>query len=106
MSTVCQAQSGVSMLPSSYRRLFSRTAIVSLLAVCSPVFAQQSYQILDRWTIGGDGGWDYLLADPGTHLLYVTLGPRVEILDTKTGKTVGGLAAFERSHGGALDDAG
>ncbi len=94
------------MLPSSYRRLFSRTAIVSLLAVCSPVFAQQSYQILDRWTIGGEGGWDYLLADPGAHLLYVTHGPRVEILDTKTGKPVGSLTGFKSTHGVALDDAG
>jgi YVTN family beta-propeller protein len=94
------------MLPSSYRRLFSRTAIVSLLAVCSPVFAQQSYQILDRWKIGGEGGWDYLLADPGAHLLYVTHGPRVEILDTKTGKPVGSLTGFKSTHGVALDDAG
>jgi len=94
------------MLPSSYRRLFSRTAIVSLLAVCSPVFAQQSYQIQDRWKIGGEGGWDYLLADPGAHLLYVTHGPRVEILDTKTGKPVGSLTGFKNTHGVALDDAG
>jgi DNA-binding beta-propeller fold protein YncE len=99
------------MLPSSYRRFFSRTAIVSglslgLLAACSPAFAQQTYQIQDRWKIGGDGGWDYLLADPSAHLLYVTHGPRVEVLDTNTGKAVGSLTGFKSTHGVALDDAG
>jgi len=99
------------MLPSSYRRFFSRTAIVSglslsLLAACAPAFAQQTYQIQDHWKIGGEGGWDYLLADPSAHLLYVTHGPRVEILDTNTGKAVGSLTGFKSTHGVALDDAG
>jgi YVTN family beta-propeller protein len=99
------------MLLSSYRRLFSRMVIVSglslsLLAACSSAFAQQSYKILDRWKIGGEGGWDYLLADSGAHLLYVTHGPRVEILDTTTGKPVGALTGFKSTHGVTLDDAG
>lgn len=98
------------MLPSSYRRFFSRTALVSglslsLLTACSSAFAQQ-YQVENRWNIGGEGGWDYLIADPGAHLLYITHGPRVEVIDTTTGKPASALTGFKSTHGVALDDKG
>jgi len=68
--------------------------------------AQQPYHVVDQWTIGGTGGWDYLLADPGAHLLYVTHGPRVEVIDTQMGKTVGAIAGMKGTHGIALDPEG
>ncbi len=68
--------------------------------------AQSPYRILDRWTIGGTGGWDYLLADPSAHLLYVTHGPRVEAIDTETGKVVGAITGLKGTHGIALDPDG
>ena len=43
-----------------------------------------SYKVVDHWKIGGSGSWDYSLADPSAHLVYVTHGPRVEVIDTKT----------------------
>jgi YVTN family beta-propeller protein len=67
---------------------------------------QQPYKILDRWKIGGDGGWDYLLADPPAHRLYLTRGARVEVLDTQTGKSIGTIANLHGTHGIALDTAG
>ena len=79
------------------------------LAVCTlaaGAFAQQSYQVVDHWKIGGIGGWDYLLADPGAHRLYVTHGPRVEVLDTDTGKLAGAITGLKGTHGVALDDEG
>jgi YVTN family beta-propeller protein len=78
------------------------------LAICTSItaVAQQPYQILDHWKIGGIGGWDYLLADPGAHLLYVTHGTRVEVLDTKTGKSVGAIVGLKSTHGVALDTDG
>lgn len=68
--------------------------------------AQEPYKIIDQWKIGGTGGWDYLLADPATHLLYVTHGPRVEVIDTTTGKPVGAISGMKGTHGVALDAAG
>lgn len=68
--------------------------------------AQQPYHIVDHWKIGGTGGWDYLLADPGAHLLYVTHGGRVEVLDTQTGKVVGAITGLKGTHGVALDPSG
>ncbi|MEO6801624.1 MAG: YncE family protein, partial [Granulicella sp.] len=65
-----------------------------------------SFRVIDKWTIGGEGGWDYLLADPTAHLLYVTHGTRVEVIDTKAGKSVGAIADLKGTHGVALDAVG
>jgi YVTN family beta-propeller protein len=81
---------------------------VSVLAATT-AFAEAPagmFEVVDHWKIGGDGGWDYLLADPSAHVVYVTHGPRVEIIDTKTGKSVGALTGFKSTHGVALDEAG
>ena len=70
------------------------------------ISAQQPYQVVGHWKIGGTGGWDYLLADPSAHRLYVTHNSRVEVLDTETGKPVGAVSGLEGTHGVALDDTG
>ncbi len=82
---------------------------VTALAACmlaAGALAQQPYQVVDHWKIGGTGGWDYLLADPEAHRLYVTHGPRVEVLDTDTGKIVGAITGLKGTHGIALDEKG
>jgi hypothetical protein len=33
--------------------------------------AQQPYKVVDNWKIGGEGGWDYLLADSGADRIYL-----------------------------------
>lgn len=68
--------------------------------------AQQPYHVLTQWRIGGVGGWDYLTADPGAHRLYVTHGPRVEVLDSTSGKLIGAITGLKGTHGVALDPEG
>jgi YVTN family beta-propeller protein len=82
--------------------------LLSLTVACSTVAAAQSgpYKIQSQWKIGGEGGWDYLTVDPQAHLLYITHGTRVEIIDTKTGKSVGSITGLQGIHGVALDDQG
>src|SRR5579863_687546 len=68
--------------------------------------AAQPYKILDSWKIGGDGGWDYLLADPPAHRLYLTRGNHVDAVDTQSGKVVGSITGLHGTHGVALDTEG
>lgn len=71
------------------------------------VFAADGpYSVVDHWKIGGEGGWDYLLADPSMHVLYITHGTQVEVVDTTTGKKVGAITGFKGTHGIALDSDG
>lgn len=90
--------------PRTARRCLS-VVIAGFLAAL-PVLAQTPYKIIDQWKIGGTGGWDYLHADPDAHLLYVTHGPRVEVIDTTTGKSVGAITGMKGTHGVALDATG
>ncbi len=68
--------------------------------------SEQPYHVIDHWKIGGEGGWDYLLADPGAYRLYIAHGPRVEVIDTNTGKSIGAITGLHGTHGIALDTAG
>ena len=84
----------------------SAALLCGLFAAARPLAAQHPYKVIDHWKIGGEGGWDYLLADPPAHRLYVTHGPRVEVLDTQTGKPIGAITGLHGTHGIALDTAG
>src|ERR1700742_2077539 len=92
--------------------LRGRTACQSVLLisalVCSaaPSIAQGPYHLITQWKIGGDGGWGYLVADAPAHRLYITHGPRVEVIDTGSGKPVGAITGLQGTHGVALDAAG
>ena len=86
--------------------IIAATAMVLVLTSPVPALAQQPYHILDHWKLGGDGFWDYLLADPGAHRLYITHGPRVEVIDSQTGKPIGAITGLHGTHGVALDTSG
>jgi YVTN family beta-propeller protein len=66
----------------------------------------QTYHVTDHWKIGGEGGWDYLLSDDAAQRLYVTHGPRVEVLDGKSGKPIGAISGLKGTHGVALNPDG
>jgi YVTN family beta-propeller protein len=98
---------GEPMLSNCLRNRLKTLALSgAILLVPSATLAQKPYSLLTKWTIGGDGGWDYLTSDPKAHRLYVTHGPRVEVLDTDSGKVVGSITGLKGTHGVALDDSG
>jgi len=86
-------------------RLLKTTATVFLLTAALATQAQ-TYHVSDHWKIGGVGGWDYLLSDDAAHRLYVTHGPRVEVIDSTTGKPVGAITGLKGTHGIALNPNG
>lgn len=89
-----------------FETLTLTASLAGALLASDAAFAQTPYTVLTRWTIGGEGGWDYLTSDPVGHRLYVTHGPRVEVLDSDTGKVVGSITGLKGTHGVALDDVG
>jgi YVTN family beta-propeller protein len=77
-----------------------RTAL--LLAFVPSLLAAQSYHVARRAHLGGDGGWDYLLADPASHRVFVTHGTHVVVVDARTDSVVGDIADTPGVHGVAL----
>src|SRR5881275_1676933 len=55
-----------------------------------------------RFNIGGDGGTDYLTAEPGTGRVFVSRGTHVMVVDGATGKVLGDIPDTPRTHGIAL----
>ncbi len=79
--------------------------LLTVLAVCFTVAlnaASIDYGIVARYTIGGEGGYDYLRVDAAARRLYVTHQNRVEVLDADTGHKVGEITGLARAHGVAI----
>jgi DNA-binding beta-propeller fold protein YncE len=85
-------------------RLFSSLALCAGLvpAVAADGGATHPMEVLQRWKLGGDGGWDYLTMDPASHRLFVSRGSRVDVVDVGSGKIVGAIPDTQGVHGVAL----
>lgn len=60
------------------------------------------YHVLKTFALGGDGGWDYLVADPDNHRVFVSRSTHVMIVDVDTGKIAGDIPDTAGVHGIAL----
>jgi DNA-binding beta-propeller fold protein YncE len=55
-----------------------------------------------KFNIGGDGGTDYLTAEPGTGRVFVSRSTHIMVVDGATGKVLGDIPDTPRNHGVAL----
>ena len=79
-------------------------SIAAVVALSTTVSAQQ-YKV-EKFNIGGEGGFDYLTADPMSGRVYVSRGTHVMLVDAATGKVVGDLQDTPRVHGIAFSKEG
>jgi DNA-binding beta-propeller fold protein YncE len=75
---------------------------VGLLLSMLPVFAQSGYRLLATIPVGGEGGWDYLTADPASHRVFVSHGTEVDVIDTIKREVSGKITGLKGVHGIAL----
>jgi YVTN family beta-propeller protein len=83
------------------KRVFALLIVASIFASV-PVFAQKQYKVVNRVTLGGEGGWDYLYYDKDAHRLFITRGSHVMVVDTSSLKVTGDLPDLSGIHGVAL----
>ncbi len=77
-------------------------AALALLAA-APLAAQTPpYHLAKQIVLGGEGGWDYLLADGAARRLYVSHGTRVEVVDLARDTVVGAIPNTPGVHGIAV----
>src|SRR5690349_15473043 len=76
---------------------------VALAAVLTLTIAAEAQTFkVQRFSIGGDGGTDYLTAEPGTGRIFVSRGSHVMVLDGVKGTVIGDIAETPNTHGIAL----
>ncbi|MEP7326814.1 MAG: YncE family protein [Gemmatimonadota bacterium] len=71
----------------------------ALLPGAAPAQAGPHYTVSKRVVLGGDTGWDYLLADTVTHRIYVSHGSHVVVLDLDNLSVVGDIPNTNGVHG-------
>jgi len=76
------------------------TLAVATLLVPAAVHAQTF--TVHKFSIGGDGGTDYLTAEAGSNRVFVSRGTHVMVVDGATGKVLGDIPDTPRTHGIAL----
>lgn len=76
--------------------------LVLMIAAVALAAAGPGYKVVNTFKVGGDGGWDYLIADAAARRLYVSRATHVIVLDIDSGKTVGDIADTPGVHGIAL----
>jgi DNA-binding beta-propeller fold protein YncE len=74
-----------------------------LLSLCvAPVLSAQSYEVTHSYTVGGDGGWDYVTADPPNHRLFIGRSNRVTVVDMNNGRLIAEVPGLDGAHGVVL----
>jgi DNA-binding beta-propeller fold protein YncE len=76
-------------------------ALIGAFLALPSVLAAQAFKI-EKFNIGGEGGTDYLTADPASGRVYISRGTHVMIVDGATGKVLGDIPDTPRTHGIAL----
>jgi len=80
-------------------RLLSLLAVsIVASALDASVARAQSFKVT-RFEIGGEGGTDYVTAEPGTGRVFVSRGTHVMVVDGATGKVLGDIPDTPRVHG-------
>lgn len=84
-----------------------------VLANCAPLSASAElpfagiqkphYHIAKKISIPGTGFWDYMYCDGRDHLLFISHGTHVQVLDTNSYKLVGDILHTDGVHGIAID---
>src|SRR5881394_1689360 len=75
--------------------------IIAVVLALPSVASAQAFKAA-RYSIGGDGGTDYLTAEPGTGRVFVSRSTHVMVIDGASGKVLGDIPDTPRNHGIAL----
>jgi DNA-binding beta-propeller fold protein YncE len=75
--------------------------LVGALFALPRLGAAQTFKVA-KFNIGGDGGTDYVTAEPGTGRVFVSRGTHVMVVDGASGKVLGDIPDTPRVHGIAL----
>ncbi len=85
------------------KQVLSVLVVAMAFAFSAPSYAAPvEYKLKQKFTIGGDGGWDYLTYDPVGKRLFISRATRVQVVDTDKGTVIAEIANTPGVHGIAL----
>src|SRR5947209_8480083 len=82
-----------------------RSIALVLTTISMTVILAQSasfYHVTHTYTLGGDGGWDYVVPDPPNHRLFIARQNRVMVVSEDSGTVLGEITGIQGAHGTAV----
>jgi YVTN family beta-propeller protein len=80
----------------------SARIVAGLLVLTALSYAQAPlYRQVDKFNLGGEGGWDYITYEPDGNRLFIGHNSAIYVVDAATGKKLGEVIA-SGAHGAAL----
>lgn len=76
--------------------------LVSGLAPLVAVAAAPTYKLEQKFSLPGDGGWDYITFDPQADRIFISRATHVVVVDANSGKVLGDIPNTQGVHGIAL----
>ena len=77
--------------------------VLTVAATAVLVVAQSpGYHITHTYTLGGSGGWDYVVPDPPNHRVFIARQDRVMVVDEEKGTLLGEITGINGAHGTAI----
>ncbi len=95
-------------LPEKANPFMKNNGINAFMLLCSLLIgthvyaAPPDYHLVNRFHLGGEGGWDYLTVDSEARRLYISRSTHVMVVDIETGKLVGDIPDTPGVHGIAV----
>lgn len=77
----------------------TRHSLITIVFLAAAAQAQSQSFKVEKFNIGGEGGTDYVVAEPGTGRVFVSRGTHVMVIDGPTGKVLGDIPDTPRMHG-------
>jgi YVTN family beta-propeller protein len=84
------------------RRSLALSALLGAALIGAPGLAHAQTFTVEKFSIGGEGGHDYIVAEAGTSRVFVSRGTHVMVVDGATGKVIGDIPDTPRVHGVGL----
>lgn len=76
--------------------------LTALMAMLLPAQSTTSYHLTHTYTLGGDGGWDYVVPDPPNRRLFIARQTRIMVVDEEKGTLLGEIKGISGAHGVAI----
>lgn len=79
-----------------------RKSLLLITLLAAPSLTAQTYEVTHTFSVGGEGGWDYVLPDAPRHRLFVARGNRFMVVDMNDGHLITEIKGFNGAHSTAL----
>jgi len=84
------------------RKLLAALLFSFFVTTLTAAPAKTHYELKQKFTLGGEGGWDYLTYDAEGHRLFISRATHVMVVDPEKGSVIGDVPDTPGIHGIAL----